>query len=75
MKAMILAAGFGTRLRPLTAERPKALIPIVNRPTIGRTIDYLKQHGVDRSDSGKYAPSLSANIKLSGRRNALWHGD
>jgi len=48
MKAMILAAGLGTRLRPLTAERPKALIPIVNRPTIGRTIDYLKQHGVDR---------------------------
>ena len=48
MKAMILAAGLGTRLLPLTNERPKALIPVVNRPIIGRIIDYLKIHGVTR---------------------------
>lgn len=46
MKAMILAAGFGTRLRPLTDIKPKALIPVANRPVIGRIIGYLKQHGV-----------------------------
>ena len=46
MKAMILAAGLGTRLRPLTDERPKALIPVFNRPILGRVIEYLKGHGV-----------------------------
>lgn len=48
MKAMILAAGFGTRLRPLTDERPKALMPVANVPALGRNIDYLKGHGVTR---------------------------
>ena len=46
MKAMILAAGLGTRLRPLTDKKPKALVPVVNRPIIARVIDYLKSHGV-----------------------------
>jgi len=43
---MILAAGFGVRLRPLTLKKPKALIPVGNRPLIDRTIDYLKAYGV-----------------------------
>jgi mannose-1-phosphate guanylyltransferase len=47
MQALILAAGLGTRLKTLTANKPKALMPILNRPIIGRTIDYLKSHGVD----------------------------
>lgn len=46
MKAMILAAGLGTRLQPLTNKRPKALMPIVNRPIIARTIEYLKGYGI-----------------------------
>jgi NDP-sugar pyrophosphorylase family protein len=46
MKAMILAAGKGTRLRPLTLTRPKALMPIANRPVIKGIIEYLKKHGV-----------------------------
>lgn len=48
MKAMILAAGFGTRLRPLTDEKPKALMPVSNVPALGRNIAYLKDHGVTR---------------------------
>jgi len=48
MEAMILAAGFGTRLRPLTDKKPKALMPVVNRPIIARNIEYLKTHGVTR---------------------------
>jgi NDP-sugar pyrophosphorylase family protein len=47
MKAMILAAGFGTRLWPLTIGRTKPAIPFLNRPLIAFTIDYLKQYGID----------------------------
>jgi mannose-1-phosphate guanylyltransferase len=46
MKAMILAAGEGRRLRPLTTVCPKALMPVVNRPVIDRIIQFLKSHGV-----------------------------
>jgi NDP-sugar pyrophosphorylase family protein len=42
---MILAAGLGTRLHPLTIKRPKALVPVMNRPMIAWVIDYLKGHG------------------------------
>jgi len=47
MKAMILAAGLGTRLEPLTSKRPKPLVPVGNRPIIDRTIFWLKAHGID----------------------------
>ena len=46
MKAMILAAGLGTRLRPLTADTPKALMPVGNVPIIDRIIEYLKTYGI-----------------------------
>ncbi len=46
MKAMILAAGFGTRLRPLTSYRPKALVPVVNKPLIHHIIQYLQGAGI-----------------------------
>jgi mannose-1-phosphate guanylyltransferase len=45
MKAMILAAGFGTRLRPLTEIKPKALMPVANKPILARNIEYLISHG------------------------------
>ncbi len=46
MKAMILAAGLGTRLRPLTINTPKALMPVGNVPIIDRIIEYLKSYGI-----------------------------
>jgi len=42
MKAMILAAGLGTRLKSLGVDKPKALVPIGNKPVIDRVINYLK---------------------------------
>jgi NDP-sugar pyrophosphorylase family protein len=45
MKAMILAAGRGTRLEPLTKIRPKPLFPVLNRPLLGITIEQLRGIG------------------------------
>ncbi len=47
MKAMILAAGEGTRLRPMTNKIPKALIEIKGKTLLEHTISYLLYHGVD----------------------------
>jgi mannose-1-phosphate guanylyltransferase len=46
MKAMILAAGFGTRFRPATYELPKPLIPLCNQPLIGYALGALMEAGV-----------------------------
>src|ERR1041385_45594 len=45
MKAMILAAGVGSRLDPLTRNLPKPLVPIVNRPVMEHIIELLRKHG------------------------------
>ncbi|TFW21160.1 NDP-sugar synthase [Massilia arenosa] len=46
MKAMILAAGKGTRVRPLTYEVPKPMIPILGKPVMAYLIEHLAKHGV-----------------------------
>jgi NDP-sugar pyrophosphorylase family protein len=46
MKAMILAAGEGTRLRPLTSDRPKPMLDLAGRPLIAHLIELLRRHGV-----------------------------
>lgn len=43
---MVLAAGAGTRLRPLTYEIPKPMVPVVNRPVLHHVLDNLLRHGV-----------------------------
>ena len=46
MKAMVLAAGQGTRLRPLTATQPKALVPVGGRPMIEYCLLLLRHYGI-----------------------------
>jgi hypothetical protein len=46
VQAVILAGGKGTRLRPVTAELPKPLIPIANRPLIDHQLRHLAASGI-----------------------------
>ncbi len=45
MRAMIMAAGLGTRLRPITYEMPKPMVPVLNRPVIEHILELLARHG------------------------------
>lgn len=47
MRAILLAAGMGTRLRPLTLTTPKSLIEVGGKPLMERQIEYLREVGVD----------------------------
>lgn len=47
MKAVILIGGEGTRLRPLTYDIPKPMVPIVNKPFMEHMLDLLKKHGIE----------------------------
>ena len=44
MKAVIMAGGEGTRLRPLTYDRPKPMVPLANRPIMEHIVRLLAQH-------------------------------
>lgn len=47
MKALLLAGGLGTRLRPLTEHIPKPMVPIMGQPHLKRLISYLARNGID----------------------------
>ena len=48
MRAIVLAGGEGTRLRPLTQHTPKQLAPVGGRPLLTRMLDHLREGGIDR---------------------------
>jgi mannose-1-phosphate guanylyltransferase len=45
MRAMVLAAGLGTRLRPITYAQPKPMVPVLNRPVMEHSLRLLARHG------------------------------
>ena len=49
MQAVVLVGGQGSRLRPITYDVPKAIVPLRNRPFIGYMVDFLRAGGVDRA--------------------------
>jgi NDP-sugar pyrophosphorylase family protein len=73
MKAILLAGGMGTRLRPLTAHTPKPIVPIFNRPFLHYQIDLLKK--VPEIDEAilslNYQPDRIAEVLGDGSANVL----
>lgn len=47
VKAVVMAGGEGTRLRPMTANQPKPLLPVVNKPIMEHVLRLLKRHGFE----------------------------
>lgn len=57
MKAIIMAGGEGTRLRPITCRMPKPAVPVKDKPVILHIIGLLEQHGIyDIAITLKYLP-------------------
>jgi mannose-1-phosphate guanylyltransferase len=66
MKAFILAAGKGTRLRPFTDDIPKPLVPVLNKPVMARVLELCNAHGVDQ---------VVANLHYKGEKVSRLFGD
>jgi len=47
LKAVVMAGGQGTRLRPLTSNQPKPMVPVVNKPTIQHILELVQRHGIN----------------------------
>lgn len=68
MKAVLMAGGSGTRLRPLTCDLPKPMVPIVNKPIIEHIVNLLKKHHFDEIYvTLYYLPQLIQNHLKDGK--------
>ena len=68
MKAVIMAGGFGTRLRPLTCNTPKPMVPLMNKPMMEHIVELLRTHGItDLIGSLFYQPEIITSYFGDGR--------
>ncbi|MDJ1180274.1 mannose-1-phosphate guanyltransferase [Roseofilum sp. BLCC_M91] len=68
MRAVLMAGGSGTRLRPLTCELPKPMVPVLNRPIAEHIVRLLKQHHIDEVITTLYyLPDVMRNHFQDGR--------
>ncbi|MBW1711644.1 MAG: NDP-sugar synthase [Deltaproteobacteria bacterium] len=67
-QAFILAAGFGTRLRPLTEVIPKPLLPVANQPLLGLLLDHLAGLGVKKVGLNLHHLAAKVEAYLAGRQ-------
>ncbi len=65
--AMVLAAGLGLRMRPLTLDRPKPLIPILGKPMLDHALDRLAAVGVERAVVNNHHLGSMIEAHLAGR--------
>ncbi|WP_099187239.1 sugar phosphate nucleotidyltransferase [Tepidibacter mesophilus] len=69
IKAVIMAGGKGTRLRPLTCDIPKPMVPILNKPVMEYSIDLLRKHGIkDIAVTMAYMPSIIMDYFENGHK-------
>jgi len=69
MKSVIMAGGFGTRLRPLTMTIPKPMVPILNKPIMEHIINLLKKHKIENIVSLLYFhPEIITNYFQNGEK-------
>lgn len=68
--AMVMAAGLGTRMRPLTNTMPKALVPVAGKPLIAYVLDPLVAAGVERVVVNVHAHADQLEAYLRGRKDA-----
>jgi mannose-1-phosphate guanylyltransferase/phosphomannomutase len=69
MKAIIMAGGEGTRLRPLSANKPKPMVELLDRPVLEHILGLLKKHGVTEAClTLKYLPQMITAYFGSGER-------
>ncbi len=68
MRAVVLVGGFGTRLRPLTLNTPKQMLPIIHRPMIEHVLEHLAAHGISEAVlSMGFRPDAFADAYPKGR--------
>ena len=73
---MILAAGFGKRLQPLTDHMPKPLVPVAGVPVLARVLGLVKKYGVKQVviNSHHLAPLVESYMRGAGGKNSWQHG-